>query len=389
MRHADAALYRRARTRTQSLFDIVKPEAYYARPIPLRNPVVFYEGHLPAFAVNTLVKLGLGRDGIDEGFERLFARGIDPASVDEVNQTTSWPSREDVRSYASEADELVERALADAGDLEHAFTVIEHELMHQETLMYLLHQLPYHLKNRHPGFTSHPADQRALSSRKADAAIEIPAGRAVLGTPQGEFGWDNEFDEHEVDVAAFSVDAYNVTNADYLAFIEATGAPAPHFWVDVDGEWFWRGMFELIPLPPDWPVYATHAEAAAYCAWKGGRLMTEAEYHRALGDGQTPAGNFDLARFDPLPIGSFDPTHAGIYDLAGNGWEWTSTVFTPFSGFRPMPSYPQYSADFFDGEHFVMKGASPVTPAELVRRSFRNWFRPNYPYVYATFRCTH
>ena len=71
----------------------------------------------------------------------------------------------------------------------------------------------------------------------------------------------------------------------------------------------------------------------------------------------------------------------------GNGWEWTSTEFAPFDGFRPMASYPEYSADFFDGQHLVMKGASPATDASLLRRSFRNWFRPNYPYVYATFRC--
>ena len=76
-----------------------------------------------------------------------------------------------------------------------------------------------------------------------------------------------------------------------------------------------------------------------------------------------------------------------MHDLIGNGWEWTSTVFAPFDGFRPMASYPEYSADFFDGQHFVMKGASPATPRELLRPSFRNWFRPNYPYVYATFRC--
>jgi formylglycine-generating enzyme required for sulfatase activity len=52
-----------------------------------------------------------------------------------------------------------------------------------------------------------------------------------------------------------------------------------------------------------------------------------------------------------------------------------------------MPSYPQYSADFFDGEHFVMKGASPATPGELIRPSFRNWFRARYPYPFAAFRC--
>ena len=70
----------------------------------------------------------------------------------------------------------------------------------------------------------------------------------------------------------------------------------------------------------------------------------------------------------------------------GNGWEWTSSVFAPFAGFAPLPSYPEYSADFFDHQHYVMKGASPATARDLVRRSFRNWFRAQYPYVYATFR---
>ena len=75
-----------------------------------------------------------------------------------------------------------------------------------------------------------------------------------------------------------------------------------------------------------------------------------------------------------------------MHDLIGNGWEWTSTVFAPFDGFVPMRSYPEYSADFFDGRHYVMKGASPATARELIRPSFRNWFRGNYPYVYAKFR---
>jgi len=76
----------------------------------------------------------------------------------------------------------------------------------------------------------------------------------------------------------------------------------------------------------------------------------------------------------------------GVHDLIGNGWEWTATPFGPFDGFAPMASYPVYSADFFDGRHFVMKGASPVTSHHLVRRSFRNWFYADYPYMFATFR---
>jgi formylglycine-generating enzyme required for sulfatase activity len=90
-----------------------------------------------------------------------------------------------------------------------------------------------------------------------------------------------------------------------------------------------------------------------------------------------------------VPAGSHPASRSawGVDDLVGNGWEWTRTTFAPFEGFEPMPSYPEYSADFFDGEHFVMKGASPATARELLRPTFRNWFRARYPYVYATFRC--
>ena len=78
----------------------------------------------------------------------------------------------------------------------------------------------------------------------------------------------------------------------------------------------------------------------------------------------------------------------GVHELVGNGWEWTSSVFGPFPGFRAYArTYPGYSADFFDGKHYVMAGASWATDGALVRRSFRNWFQPHYPYVFAKFRC--
>jgi iron(II)-dependent oxidoreductase len=150
-------------------------------------------------------------------------------------------------------------------------------------------------------------------------------------------------------------------------------------------------------------VYVSLAEASAFARWSGARLPTEGEFQRAAygspaGETQYPwgvdapaprHGVFDLASWDPEPAGSHpDGASAwGAEDLVGNGWEWTGTAFGPFEGFRVLPSYPEYSADFFDGEHFVMKGASPATVLDLVRPTFRNWFRRRYPYVYATFRC--
>ena len=431
-REACATWFRNTRERTAGLFDLLNPDAYYEQPIPLRHPVVFYEGHIPAFSVNTLIKRGLGRPGVDAGLELLFARGIDPESQAAADgaAVASWPSRETVRGYAARADRMVLDAL-DRADVEReghpvlhrgqaVFTSIEHEELHQETLAYMWHRLPPALKRR-------PADAEVVGGGAAPAVdrIPVPAGRATLGAERDgiPFGWDNEFPTLAVDVPAFAIDRHNVTNHAFLEFVEAggyadrrwwsetdwawreaAGVRHPQFWVRQGEAWRWRGMFETVPLPPAWPVWVTQAEAAAYACWKGARLPTEAEFHRAAygtpdGDerphpwGDEPPdgtrGHFGFRGWDPVPVGSF-PAGAsawGVHDLVGNGWEWTSSVFDGFPGFAPMASYPEYSADFFDGLHYVIKGASPATATGLVRRSLRNWFRPHYPFVFAGFRC--
>src|SRR5206468_3831252 len=122
-RPALVAWYQRNRMRSRGLFDLLADEAYYSQPIALRHPIVFYEGHLPAFSFNTLVKKGLGQPSIDAALERLFARGIDPAEsgADEKTRPTDlrtlWPTRDDVRAFAAEADRHVLDALA-SGDVE-------------------------------------------------------------------------------------------------------------------------------------------------------------------------------------------------------------------------------------------------------------------------------
>ena len=405
--------YRDGLKTSRALFTIPIGEAYYDRPIPLRNPIVFYEGHLPAFTVNTLIKLALKRDGIDPDFEILFARGIDPESEEAARAPTDfWPSRDDVQAYGRKAEEQIVGALCDGPiddglvpqrwNAEAALTILEHELMHQETLLYLFHELQYERKN---WIAPLRANAPLPSSRGAEKSMaRVPGGSATLGADRSEFGWDNEFPSMRIDVDTFAIDRHNVTNGDYLDYVRANGATPPHFWLERDGAWYRRGMFELAPLPLDCPVYVTYEEASAYAAWRGKRLPTEAEYHRAAfgtpsgeerlfpwGDALPDAsrGNFGFANWDPVPIGSYPEGVSawGVHDLIGNGWEWTSSLFEPFPGFEPMSSYPVYSADFFDGKHYVLKGASPATAPELIRRSFRNWYRPGYPFAYATFRC--
>ena len=431
-RQALAAWYRRTRERSRALFDLLEDEAYYAQPITLRHPIVFYDGHLPAFSFNTLVRRGVGRLSIDADLERLFARGIDPdaAQVSSRPAREVWPSRDAVRNFADEVDRQVLDCLEHA-DLdrpghplldraEAAFAILEHEAMHQETLLYIWHRLPFEMKHA-------PRDYRPCAEGRVPAQewISVPAGRATLGVDAGAvpFSWDNERPAYSVAVAPFAVERHDVTNSAFLEFVEAGGyrderwwtasdwqwirsqnVGHPLFWERAGGGWHWRGMFGLVPLPHSWPVYVSFAEATAYARWRDARLPTEAEYQRAAfgdprgGERDHPWGTaapsrlqgvFDFSSWDPEPAGSHPAGRSGwgVDDLVGNGWEWTSTTFAPFPGFQPLPSYPEYSADFFDNGHFVMKGASPATARELLRPTFRNWFRPRYPYVYATFRC--
>ncbi len=396
-RGAALARFHANRARTRALFDMLDPRFYAARPIPLRNPVVFYEGHVAAFAVNTLLKKGLGRRGVDPRLETVFARGIDPADEAAAvarGGVTVWPARDEVLRFVAACDELAARAIDDPASegLEHVGTILEHEEMHQETLLYMLHRLPYRAKARDVaerafGVRAGRAIPLRGASRAAAPPVAIPAGEARLGVRRGDlpFAWDNEYEAHEVLVGAFEIDADDVTNAQYQEFVDETGSPAPAFWERHDGAWFWRGQFEPVPLDEagDRPVYVTHRQATAYARWRGARLPTEAEWHRAAD--AAGLGGPPTFGFDPRPVGTAGT--GAVRDLAANGWEWTSSVFGPFPGFRPMTSYPEYSAEFFDGDHFVLKGASPVTPPALVRPSLRNWFRPDYPYVYGAFRC--
>jgi formylglycine-generating enzyme required for sulfatase activity len=369
------ALYQ-ARQQTDELFRLVRADSLYERPIPERHRIVFYIGHLEAFDWNLIARYALDVPSFHPTFDRLFAFGIDPPPGElPSDQPSDWPALAEVERYNRRTRDGIDDLLASVPD-QLLHVAIEHRLMHAETFAYILHQLDYERKVAQP-------ERPATGVNVAPRLIELPSGIARLGT-DGGFGWDNEFQSHSVQIPAFAIGQYKVTNADYLEFVDA-GAEAPFFWTRRGGAWQYRGMFSEFPLPPDWPVYVTHRQAEAYANWRGMRLPTEAEWHRAA-DGARPSCNVDFRYWDPVPVTADDQASAGISQITGNGWEWTSTPFAPFPGFEPFPFYDNYSAPFFDGRHYVLKGASPRTAACFLRPSFRNWFRPSYPYVYATFR---
>jgi formylglycine-generating enzyme required for sulfatase activity len=386
-----------ARAQTDRLFSLVRPDSFYERPIPERHRIIFYLGHLETFDWNLICRGSLGMPAFHATFDRLFAFGIDPAvGSAEQDQPSDWPAVEETRSYGEQVRRRLDQAL-EAAPEQLLHVAVEHRLMHAETFVYILHNLP--LDRKRFAHTEEPVPDAAPEP----LMVEIPAGRATLGRDGADgFGWDNEFQALHLEVPSFAIDKYKVTNREYLEFVRQ-GAPAPHFWALRGRDWRLRTLFGEIPLPLDWPVYVTHAEAQAYAAWKGKALPSERQFHRAAygtpngeersypwGDtAPEPAyGNFDCFRWNPVPVTESPRGDSafGVSQMVGNGWEWTSTVFGPLPGFQQFPFYPGYSADFFDGSHYVLKGGSARTASALLRRSFRNWFRPDYPHVYAGFR---
>lgn len=389
---------REARARTDAMFAMVRPDALYDRPIPERHRIIFYLGHLEAFDWNQIGDGALGLAPFHASFDKLFAFGIDPSSCQLPDDKASdWPAAAEVVRYNQQV-RLSLNAVLDRVPEPLLHVAIEHRLMHAETFAYLLHNAPPDRK------TVPPTTHQVPGPEPLHGMIEIPEGTATLGRPSSDgFGWDNEFDAHQVHVPAFAISKHKITNGQYLEFVRDGAAPPP-FWTKRDVQWYWRAMDGDIPLPLDWPVYATWEQALAYAQWAGKALPTEAQFHRAAYGGSNGVersnpwgeappderhGNFAFRRWDPLPVTAtpLGDSAFGVSQLVGNGWEWTATVFRPFPGFRPFPFYPGYSAPFFDGAHYLMKGASPQTAARLLRRSFRNWFRPTYPYAYAGFRC--
>jgi ergothioneine biosynthesis protein EgtB len=422
--------------RTDRILGALAPDALHARPIPLRHPFVFYLGHLPAFAWNQACRAVLGRPSFDAAFDGLFERGIDPpdtgAGAPSEDPPGRWPDVDAITAYRDRVRQALLQALPEiagrapshpmARGERVVHMVLEHELMHHETLLYMLAALDparRHLPRDDPG----PA-----GAGRTRRPVTVPGGPVTLGARFDAlpFGWDNEFPEHVVEVQGFVIDDLPVTLGEYAAFVERGGYDrpeawsetgrawlagcrprAPHGWRRADGRWFVRTLHGEAPLDAlrDRPASVRWVEADAYARSEGRRLPTEAEYHRAAygsPDGsarRAPWGsaaleprhaNLGLVRWSAAPVGSHPAgvSAFGVHELVGNGWEWTGTRFGPHPGFKAyMPDYPGYSADFFDDRHYVLLGGSWATDRQFVRRSFRNWYQPHYPHPFTKFRC--
>jgi len=419
-----AADLEEARRRTVALLAGVDDERLQAQPDPILSPLIWDYGHVGVYEELWLVDALSGARPADERRMAVYDAFTNPrrtrAALPLMNRGEVEQYRDEVRARAlgllDEADLDGEDPLLRDGyvyDL-----VVQHEDQHRETMLQSLQILPGGYR---PDLPALPIGHAV---RAADT-VRVPAGVYPVGNPRQE-PYDNEAPQHEVALDAYRIDRFPVTCGDYRRFVEDGAYDRAELW-DADG-WRWRGesrerapkhwrrdasgwtverFGHVLPLRDDLPVmHVCFHEAQAYARWAGGRLPTEQEWEvaatwdRARGvarrypwgdDPPIPQrANLDQRMFSPAPVGSYPlgASALGCEQMVGDVWEWTSSHFAGYPGFRAHP-YREYSEVFFGTEYRVLRGASWAARSSVARASFRNWDYPIRRQIFAGFRCAY
>jgi gamma-glutamyl hercynylcysteine S-oxide synthase len=264
--------------------------------------------------------------------------------------------------------------------------VLRHEHQHDETMLQAIE-----LARLQPA----PAVPRVVrlaapGGHTGLESVEVPAGPCEIGARDAGFAYDNERPRHEVEVAPFWIDRTPVTNGDYIAYLDETGAEPPMYWVR-DGErgWVRTAMGRTEEVDPRLPViHVSWNEADAFARWAGKRLPTEIEWEVAAAGANPARANLDQLSFGCAPAGSYSDasSDSGAVQMLGDVWEWTSSDFTAYPGFQAFP-YPEYSEVFFGDTYKVLRGGAWATRRDVVRTSFRNWDLPERRQIFSGIRC--
>lgn len=409
-----------ARARTRVLADDLGGAREFGPLLPIVNPPRWELGHVGWFHEYWCLRRVSSERHAKARGASILPRADALYNSAEVPHDARWslplPEFEATLEYRDQVLALLLERLrgrCGADDAYFAWLAARHEDMHAEAFHYTRQTLAY------------PAPSLPARAVPGGAGmmddVELPGGVFALGDAgSGDFTFDNEKDAHPVTLGPYRIARAPVTNAQFVAFVEAGGyereawwsAPgrtwlrasgrrAPLYWERRGGAWWRRRFDRWVLLQPDEPVmHVNWHEAEAYCRYAGRRLPSEAEWEFAAtwdprerrkrrfpwGDAPwDPAranlGSASVASVHAYPQGD---TPCGLRQLMGNVWEWTASDFLPYPGFRRAP-YKEYSEPWF-GSRKVLRGGSFATPPGLARATFRNFFAPDRADVFAGFR---
>ncbi|GHF22853.1 MULTISPECIES: ergothioneine biosynthesis protein EgtB [Streptomyces] len=413
-----------ARERTQALTGCVDEHELTEQHSPLMSPLVWDLAHIGNQEEQWLLRTVGGREALRPEIDAVYDAFAHPRA-DRPALPLLPP--EEARGYVADVRgrvlDVLERAPVDgenpllAGGF--AFGMIaQHEQQHDETML-ITHQL----RQGPAALTAPEPPPAAPDAALLPPEVLVEGGPFTMGTSTEPWALDNERPAHQRFVPSFFIDTVPVSNGAYLQFIEDGGyteprwwhpegweqvrryeLTAPLFWRREGGAWFRRRFGTVEPVPPGEPVlHVSWYEAAAYAAWAGRRLPTEAEWEKAArhdprtgrslrypwGD-EDPApdrANLGQRHLRPAPVGAYPrgASPLGVRQLIGDVWEWTSGDFLPYPGFRAFP-YREYSEVFFGSSYKVLRGGSFAVDPVACRGTFRNWDLPVRRQIFSGFR---
>ncbi|CAJ0625953.1 12399_t:CDS:2 [Entrophospora sp. SA101] len=354
------------------LMSMISSKMLLEKPTDLRNPLIFYLGHVSAFMDIYLSKYHNEKNTEPKNFIEIFKRGLysNAHSVTPVE----WPGidkvidfRDKVRKrLVSVYEQVHEGKITMKRSLGRVLSMVfEHEAMHLETVLYMLIQSSSTLQ---PKGVVIPKWKEASTPAPEPKLTTVPRQTITLGHDNDEykddeqydlckeFGWYNESPRREVSIESFKIHSRPVTNGEYLEFMRATvNKEYPASWVPIDPSLFdykVRTLFGPIKMnvAMNWPVMLSQEQA-----W--------------------------FKKWHPVDV----PNNSDKIQTLGSGWEWTSSEFVKHSGFKPSKLCPGYSANFFDDKHVIL-GGSWATHPRLTRSTFGNWYQGIYPYGFCTVR---
>jgi iron(II)-dependent oxidoreductase len=404
-----------ARAGTLELAAGITDADLHAVHTPLLSPLVWDLGHIAAFEDLWLVHRWGGEPMLREDLGDVYDAFETPRAH---RGDLDFLARPEALEYLAAVRDRVE-ALTAARAGEDTFThelVLQHELQHNETMLQALELA--HLED----FTPPPRSPLPAGdgSHTGLELVEVPAGAFELGAPASRFAYDNERPRHRVELPAFSIGRTPVTNATWLSFAEGGGYERREWWsqeawawkqeYDIAGPGGWTGDGRewradgLVPLDPHAPVaHVSWYEADAFARAHDARLPTEAEWEKAAtwdqatgrtlaapwGDGPANARHANLGRrgFGPAAAGAYPAgaSPCGALGMLGDLWEWTSTRFGGYPGFRAHP-YREYSEVFFGDDYRVLRGGSWASSPRVATATFRNWDFPQRRQIFAGVR---
>ncbi len=294
---------------------------------------------------------------------------------------------------------------------------IHHECQHQELLVYDLQHL---LAEKYRPVKKNDIPKQNQCEKES---IKIKGGLYKMGYNGENYCYDIELPEHLIYLNDYKIDKFPITNGQYLKFIEDGGYEtykywlsdgwekvkenkwkAPMYWEKIDGQWHIRNFLGIEKINPNKPVcHVSYYEAEAYCKWAGKRLPTEAEWEKAAcwdeskqekavypwGNKQPSKENCNLLEsnyWGCTEIGTYPngASPSGCQQMIGDVWEWTSSEFTGYPGFKS--GFDEYNDKWFSNQK-VLRGGSFGTPKISIRGSYRNFFRLDERWLFSGFRC--